>query len=128
VIASATPNYDPLPGATVTIDAPGSGFVLLNSSVGVTSFQTVSVLARLRDVTPGVPPTAFSPEVSRFDAGDFGGGALSLTYIFPVTGAGTKSFRLEVSKSGGSPEVHNGVITAIFVPFGSSGGSALGQP
>jgi hypothetical protein len=127
-IAAVTPTYEALPGATVTINAPGSGFVLLNSSVSVSSNQTISILARLRDVTPGAPGDAVSPEFSRFDSGDFGTGTIAITHIFPVNGAGAKSFRLEVAKTAGSPVARNGTITAIFVPFGSSGGATLGQP
>ncbi|HEY8596888.1 MAG TPA: hypothetical protein VIL85_00580, partial [Thermomicrobiales bacterium] len=120
---TTTPNYAELPGTVVTINAPGSGYVLINSSVSVSSNATISVLARVRDITPGAPPSAVSSEASRFDAGDFGTGVLNVTYLFPVSGAGAKTFRIELAKTAGTPAARNGVITALFVPFNQNGGT-----
>lgn len=118
---TATPNYAELPGAVVTINAPSSGYVLINSSVSISSPATTTVIARVRDVTPGAPASAVSPEVSRFDAGDFGTGVLNVTYLFPVSGAGAKTFRIEMARTAGAPAARNGVITALFVPFDQNG-------
>lgn len=54
---------------------------------------------------------------------------LALTWAFPVTGAGTKTFVLEVSQTNAAPlDVGYGddALTALYVPFGSGGGSTLG--
>ena len=55
-------------------------------------------------------------------------GALSPTYLFPVT-AGERVFTLEASK-GAAPSVSvaDATLTALFVPFGPTGGSTLDAP
>lgn len=118
---TATPSYAELPGAVVTINAPSSGYVLVNSSVSVSSAQQITVNARVRDITPGAPDSAISPQAGRFDSSGSGTGTLNITYLFPVSGAGAKMFRIELAKTGGSPLARNGVITALFVPFNQSG-------
>jgi hypothetical protein len=119
--------YDPI--VTVTITAPGAGFVIVTGTVGIgiEGANTVA-FARLRDTvnnpTPP-PPVLYTASDSPSQAT-----TLSPVYVFPVA-ASVRSFILEVQK-GGAGDVHafDGVISAIFVPFGSGGtaGTLEGQP
>lgn len=72
----------------MTIQAPGSSFVLVTGTVSVSSAQFISVSAQLHDVTPGVPPNTVSPSISQFGSQGETTGPLTMTCIFPVTGAG----------------------------------------
>ncbi len=130
-IFSNSPTLDPI--ATVAITAPGSGFVVVNATVGFsiapsatggTSSNTVG-FARLRDTSPGGTGLVMSPLLST--ATGIGSQATTLgpTYIFPVA-VGAHSFVLETQKSGtGTVRVFDGVVTALFVPFGSGGAATL---
>jgi hypothetical protein len=125
------------PIASVAITAPGAGFVVVNATVGVsiepsstggTSSNTVG-FARLRD-TSVVSTGAASPLLSTATGNGSQATTLGPTYIFPVA-AGAHTFVLEAQKSGtGTVKVFDGVVTALFVPFGSGGAGTLeeGQP
>jgi hypothetical protein len=117
------------PIATVSINAPGTGFVIVNATIGFsiqpsdtggTSKNTVGY-ARLRDIGTG----AASPLLSTATGSGSQATTLGPTYIFPVT-TGMRSFVLEVQKSGtGTANAFDGVVTALFVPFGSGGAATL---
>ena len=120
------------PIASVVITAPGAGFVVVNATLGVsiepsdtggTSSNTVGY-ARLRDSSAVSTGTA-SPLLSTATGNGSQATTLGPTYIFPIT-AGSHSFVLEVQKSGtGTVRVFDGVVTALFVPFGSGGAATL---
>jgi len=120
------------PVASVAITAPGAGFVVVNATLGVsvapsdtggTSSNTVG-FARLRD-TSAVSTGFASPLLSTATGTGSQATTLGPTYIFPV-GAGAHTFVLEAQKSGtGTVKVFDGVVTALFVPFGSGGVATL---
>lgn len=124
------PSFEILPHTIATLVAPGDGFVLVSITVeGLTATADDAAVIRIRDTTPGADPNAASPFVySGFDTGSYH--ALSAQWVFPVTGAGPKTFALEVAQSDGASTADvgffNGVITALYVPFGSGGAAALG--
>ncbi len=127
---SVFPTFETLPGTTATLTAPGDGFVIVSATVeGVNTTTTEAASVRLRNTTAGAPPTNVSPFVySGFGAAN-SYHAISTQWVFPVAGAGAKSFTLEVSQSNatvGDVYFSNGAITAIFVPFGSGGAATLG--
>lgn len=117
------------PIATVAITAPGNGFVVVNATLGFsiapsdtggTARNTVGY-ARLRDTSSGIA----SPLLSTLTGSSFQATTLGPTYVFPVT-AGTRSIVLEVQKSGtGAVNAFDGVVTALYVPFGSGGAGTL---
>lgn len=117
--------------ATISITAPGPGFVLINGTVGVSLEGTGTTgFVRLRDGSTPTTGTA-SPIVST--ATNSGGLAptaavastLSPTYVFPVN-AGQRTFVLEAQKAGaGQVHAYDAILTAIFIPFGSGGAATL---
>ncbi len=118
--ANVDATYDPI--ATVAITAPSAGFIIVNGTVGLGIEGTGTAgFARLRDTAPGVAP-ALAPSPTLYT----GGGSslattLSPSYVFPVA-AGQRSFVLEVQKQGtGTVLAFDGVISAVFIPFGSVG-------
>jgi hypothetical protein len=121
--------------ASVAITAPGTGFVVVNATLGVsvapsdtggTAKNTVGY-ARLRDTSPGSTEAA-SPLLSTATGSGSQATTLGPTYIFPVA-AGAHTFVLETPKSGtGTVKVFDGVVTALFVPFGSGGAATLEGP
>ncbi len=115
---------------SVALTAPTAGFVIVSSTVGISIEGAGTVgFVRLRDTTAS--NGLFSPTLS---AATNSGPApttavattLSPTYVFPVN-AGPRSFVLEAQRSGPGERVsvYDDVITAIFVPFGSSGATGL---
>ncbi len=135
VFNNSSAPLDPI--ASVGITAPGAGFVVVNatlglsiepSSTGGTSSNTVG-FARLRD-TSAVSTGLASPLLSTATGNGSQATTLGPTYVFPVA-AGAHTFVLEAQKSGtGTVRVFDGVVTALFVPFGSGGAGTLeeGQP
>ena len=135
VFNNSSAPLDPI--ASVGITAPGAGFVVVNATLGVsiepsstggTSSNTVGY-ARLRD-TSAVSTGLASPLLSTATGNGSQATTLGPTYVFPVA-AGAHTFVLEAQKSGtGTVRVFDGVVTALFVPFGSGGAGTLeeGQP
>ncbi|HEY8601683.1 MAG TPA: hypothetical protein VIL85_24870 [Thermomicrobiales bacterium] len=114
----------------VTLTAPTAGFVIVSSTVGISIEGAGTVgFVRLRDTTASnglVSPTLSAATNSGTVPTTAVATTLSPTYLFPVN-AGPRSFVLEAQRSGPGPRVsvYDGVITAIFVPFGSSGATGL---
>ncbi|HEY8599280.1 MAG TPA: hypothetical protein VIL85_12665 [Thermomicrobiales bacterium] len=119
------------PVAQVQIAAPGAGFLLVTGSLsflGVATGGSNSIEYRLRDTGPGGAPSVTSVtsvEPSVYQSG-------TATTVVAVPGAGTRTLVLEAKKtiptSSFDATMFNGEITALFVPFGSAGGGALGAP
>jgi hypothetical protein len=128
-LLSLTSAFQPV--AQVTINVPGAGFVLINSSAGIQGSGCTTgcfIEVRLRDTNTG--------EVTPFTYG-FVGGADGLessatdhvgqTYVFPVSAAGARTFALDARiQVGGSVVAFSGAVTALYSPFGSTGSSVLG--
>ena len=108
---------------SVTIQAPGKGFVRL--SAAVTFYQDrdnlgcpCGVLAELKDDSGGALSPYLMGEIQALgeDA------ALSPTWVFPVSGAGSRTYELLVrSGAAASIGVFNTTISAEFSPFGGNG-------
>jgi hypothetical protein len=101
--------------AEATITVPGPGYVIANGAINLSliSGGPGLVRARLADSAGAAAPDQESNDPTA---------DLSPTYVFKVDAAATKTYRLQF-RSGGSPiwGGFNGVITAIYVPFGGSG-------
>jgi hypothetical protein len=115
--------------ADVVINAPAAGFVLVDASfVAQNTAETCSgftcgVFARLHHVQTG--------DVSPYVVVDVHGGThpnatASVSFAFDVA-AGNNTFRVEVARGSGAeaPGAGNPQITALYSPFGSTGGSTL---
>jgi len=106
---------------SVTIQAPGKGFVRL--SAAATFFQDrdgcpCGVVAELKDDSNGALSPYLVGEIQALgeDA------ALSPTWVFPVSGAGSRTYELLVpSSAAASIGVFNTTISAEFSPFGGNG-------
>lgn len=113
---------------TIAITAPTSGFVIVTAAVGMSIEGTGTAgFIRIRD---NVTVANFSPTLSAStNSGPAATTAVATTlspaYVFPVS-AGAHSFILEAQMSGaGTVTAYDGIITAIFVPFGSGGAATL---
>ncbi|CAA9553475.1 MAG: hypothetical protein AVDCRST_MAG88-933 [uncultured Thermomicrobiales bacterium] len=128
-VTAAYPGPDFQPVVTVSLTAPAPGFVLVTGAVelgaekGTSSTGTsTAVFARLRDAGTNASSLPLYAGTDRSIAA-----AISPTFVFPVA-AGARSFVLEVQKAGsGNVVAYNGVLTALFVPFGATGTSTLGD-
>lgn len=106
---------------TLSLTAPTSGFVIITATVGMSIEGTGTVgLVRVSDgVTTS--PTLTAATNSGPNPTTAVATTLSPTYVFPVT-AGLRTFTLEGQKLGlNGVTVYDGIITAIFVPFGAGG-------
>jgi hypothetical protein len=114
---------------TVTIAAPAAGFVKVEGSlVAEDAFSAAActrciVVARLHDDDTGT----YSPvSVASFGTGTTGSYAsMSLEWVFRAA-KGSRSYSLTTAQSdtGGPASIDNPVLTAQFVPFGSTGSPA----
>ncbi|MGN6563565.1 MAG: hypothetical protein ACTHMU_12985 [Thermomicrobiales bacterium] len=118
--------------ASVTINVPGPGFVLVTGMVSPydTSTSTFSAtLTRLRDTAPG---GAVSPDQwanANQVAGNTRNYSVGSTWVFPVSAAGAKTYVIEVLvkiAGNGGTYASNGQLTALYIPFGSTGTGTLG--
>lgn len=107
------------PVATVSLTVPGSGFVLVTATADISC--TCEMWMQLTDPASG--------ESSWID-GETGTGAdsgtLANTFLFPVT-AGARTVQVQARTTAGAGTVWVDA-TALWVPFGSTGGSALSVP
>jgi hypothetical protein len=126
--------------ASITLDTGGlpggTGFVLVTGSAsGLTASSTTCPCAlgvRVRNATAGQEPTLWQfDEVSNTPT-YFGGllrvGSASQSWVFSVPSGTTQTFQLRatVDMTGATGDINvQGHITAVYVPFGSAGGSAL---
>jgi hypothetical protein len=114
--ASQAGNGSEQTAAQLTIAAPTQGFVLVSGSAsfnggGVTRCFSTGYLKS----SAGQSPNTRTELISQ--------GSLATTYVFPVSAAGTHTFQMQVIT--GCPTIEDGVITAEFVPFGSTGSSSV---
>jgi hypothetical protein len=109
--------------ATVSITAPAAGFVMLQADYSIAGTGCpCSTFALLRDnVTGALIPNYRGTRVEA--DGNYQGGAI--VYVFPVT-AGVRTFDLRAKKLvGTSVTIDSPTLQALYVPFGSTGGSTL---
>ena len=115
-------------GPPLSIVAPSQGFVLVTAAYEVEAEASCSpicaVFAHIRHTQ-----TSFGSHVEAERLSNvFTRRTIPLTHVFPVS-AGTNTFELRTSASGGAPGSMNAVsleLAGLFVPFGSTGGSTLG--
>lgn len=116
-------------GTPLSITAPAPGFVLATGSftAAVTANCTTgcSVEASIyhvggSDYSMGAVGSASNTTTNRFVN-------LAPTHVFPVA-AGVNTFQLAVSRLSGDGQLKGvlGSLTALYTPFGSTGGSTLG--
>ena len=107
---------------TVTIAAPGAGYVLVTATAvyeyssggsdGAAAYQ-------LRDTAPGGEKSLIGYVTYKANAL---GQSASTTYLFPVSAAGSQSYVLEArNTSGPVAKIYSVTLTALFVPFGPTG-------
>jgi hypothetical protein len=130
-IITLTSAYQTAASTTITAGAvSGNGFVVVTGDV---SFRydagdcPCSVLARLRHTATNA--TQFDTLASVVNGAAFTSfDSTSSTWVFPVA-PGSHTFVLEAAlnnpSSGPTITAGNGHISAVYVPFGSAGGSAM---
>jgi hypothetical protein len=113
--------------ATLSIVAPQPGFVFVTATAKAetgaeeTYMPSVAV-ARLRDAEEGGPVSG-TTVASVSDATPYA--TLAATWVFPVTSGGAHAYVLEAyQQNGDAMNLYGGVVTAIYVPFGSTGTAA----
>jgi hypothetical protein len=118
---------------SVTITAPGSGFVLVTAtgtpqSSTVTPCSPCKVEMRVSDPASGQASQAQVDTVAVGPGGNEDGG-MGVTWLFPVTGITTptaRMFNVDARRYAGTGTVFfDSTVTALWVPFGSTGGSTL---
>jgi len=126
-ITSTFPTYQT--AADVVIDAPAAGFVRVDASVVAQNSNATctgflcGVFVRLHHVQSG----DVSPYVVVYvHGGTHPNATASVAFAFDVA-AGSNTFRVEVARANASesPTAGNPQITALYSPFGSTGGSTL---
>jgi hypothetical protein len=107
--------------ATVTITAPKAGFVLVNGAVSAifTSGCSCASHVRLRDTAAGGATSAH--EFAQLGDGEYT--IMSPTWVFPAS-AGAHTYAIDTANTG-TVTFANPTVTAIFVPFGSTGSGVL---
>jgi hypothetical protein len=114
--------------ATVTITAPANGFVLLSGNVlAETSSASCRCYAWVRMHDQSTDAISLVTDAGLGDsAGDLDDGTVAVNWIFPVT-AGSHAYDLQGNSfPDGTIAFYNPMLTALFVPFGSTGGGTLG--
>jgi hypothetical protein len=146
-ISATYPTFEAL--VTVSLDAPTAGFVLVQGNVTAFSAPGTPVSVRLRDVSSGGPGVVLGETTSQPQfqynnrpAGTVANpesgpefvpglsGSFSPTWVFQVRGAGTRSYALEITDDTADQydsEHYSSTITALFVPFGPTGATTLGE-
>ncbi len=117
-------------GPAVSLTAPQAGLVLANAAVTVRNPANCTTgcvaVGQLRHVQTGEGSTPSKTTV-------LGGGAeetlanLGMSYVFEVS-PGVHDFEIRLSREAGNGAVQGwyGEMTALYVPFGGTGGATLG--
>ena len=107
--------------ASVQITVPAAGFVLVTSSTIIESGDGFYQI-RLRDVTTGTVTAQLVVDITPENLYI----PVSPTHVFQVAGTGARTFQLEARRfSGTNGSATNATITALYVPFGSTGAGTL---
>jgi len=125
-MVTLTPSFQTL--AKLSIVAPNPGFVIVTSTAKAESVVWESeapsvAVARLREAdVVGVASTTTATSVGTGNPV----ATMAATWVFPVEAAGAHTYVLEAYQdSGDEMDASGAVVTAIYVPFGSTGGSGL---
>jgi hypothetical protein len=120
---------------SVTLTVPGSGFVLVTATgtpetvASSSECHPCKVSMRVSDPVSGQFSQEQVDTVAVGPGGDEDGG-MGVTWLFPVTGITTptaRTFNVDARLYAGSGIVFfDSTVTALWVPFGSTGGSTLG--
>jgi len=121
--ATVAAAYQPV--ATVTITAPGVGFVYLTGAVTVYAVSSGSayVSANIVDSAGGFKSYPVSAMVGTA-AASTSAATISPTVVFPVNGARAVTYSLLVGRdatSTGTTGATNATLSVLFVPFGPDG-------
>ena len=115
--------------ATITIEVPKPGFVLLNGQMTASTASAACnpcyAHMRLHDQTAADDSPAIVGSVGNGTTST-SNEALATTYVFPAT-AGTRTYTLTAGKFPGGATVnfYNPVLTGLYIPFGPTGSKAL---
>jgi hypothetical protein len=106
---------------SVTLTAPADGFVLVVGTLVLRATSNGPGVFLLRDPVTGEA----SPLQEVVTAGD----SVGLTYVFPVR-AGDRAFAMQASVTGTPSHIDliDAALTALYVPFGPTGGTTLDLP
>ena len=109
----------------VSINVPGPGYVMVLGHTGIFGSSACPCTGRasVRDLAAPNPESANHYETVEA-AGQYGD--LTVTWVFPVTGAGTRTYALEADETAGNANAFFPSIAAIFIPFGSANATASG--
>ena len=118
----------------VSITAPGPGFVLVTgTAVALSKYPSYcypcTLFARLRETSGNNTSPVTAASISSDIADDWMESALTSTWVFPVAAAGVATYSLDTGASytpGGDIVADNPTLVALYVPFGSTGGTTLG--
>jgi hypothetical protein len=109
--------------ATVAINAPGAGFVQVSGAYTARNLGVGGTVEGQLLATGG----AVSPILySNVGTGGASLASLTSTWVFPVAAAGAFNVTLRACSFATGADAFNAQLSAIFEPFGSSGGATLG--
>ncbi len=113
---------------SATVNAPADGFVIVNGTVMAnTSGDACNPCyahARISNTTTNESST--DQVVSIGNGSSFSSGVVPMSWVFPVdAGANTFELRTGVFPSGSPIGFDNPTLTALYVPYGANGASAL---
>ena len=111
---------------TVALTVPGSGFVLVTAAVNATQINAPAPYILLARVSDPVSSATSMPMEELIPAS--GTGSVSTNFLFDVdvTGPTTRNFNVDAWMSSSAAYDVDFDLTAVWVPFGSTGGSGLG--
>ncbi len=124
-ILNNTTNYQFGPDLVIT--APAAGFVTVNAGVTFRTPDCTDVCFAYAHVRH-VQSNATSIDTGAYATADHDQASGSIHRVFPVN-AGVNTFRVEIHRTGteGIMRGHFVSATALYTPFGSTGGSTLAQ-
>ena len=119
---------------TVSVTTPAAGFVTVSGSATIAAFDAGCGCEVTIALSPQatVPPDLIDEEWQNEQVGPDGGsqeiGSASVQWIFPVASAGTHTFYMHAVNNSGTadPFIAFVQMTAMYSPFGSTGGGTLG--
>jgi hypothetical protein len=123
-----TSGFDLVAAASESITVPGSGFVLVTGSIVASggSGCPCIVSSKVRDDDSGVTSAWYMYETLDNTVYSEAYAATTSTWMFPVA-AGTHTFSVVATRFNGTGTTTiYGQVTAVWVPFGPTGGSTLG--
>jgi len=128
---TTTPSVDLNAGTTtdigsLAITAPSAGFVLVTASIATNANIPGTCPCELAgSLTDGILTSPVFSNIVQDTATANDEASVTVTYVFPVE-AGARTFTARGQRQTGSATLNTrATLTALFVPFGSTGGSTL---